>query len=200
MCKSSTEEQIEYPVLPDVQQQAAELKPRKPKTVYSKAMKGKIWALVALLAAPIIFTAFFSTLLSVRGNSMDPLLQKDQMVVAVHTNDLKRGDIVAFSYNRQILLKRIIASAGDWINIDGNGNIYVNNAAINEPYVTGKFLGNSDVNFPFQVPENRWFVLGDCRTVMSDSRSSLVGTVAENQIIGKIVLRFWPISGLTLFK
>ncbi len=191
---------MEQPVVPDAQPPAEERKRENPKIVCSKAMKAKIWALVFLLASPVIFTAFFSTLLSIRGNSMSPLLQKDQMVVAVHTNDLKKGDIIAFAYNKQILLKRIVASAGDWVNIDGNGNVYVNNAAISEPYVTEKCLGSGDVAFPFRVPENRWFVLGDRRSVLSDSRSELIGTIAQDQIVGKIAARLWPISGLTLFK
>ena len=131
---------------------------------------------------------------------MEPVLSENQLVIAVKTHRFKTGEIVAFYYNNKILIKRVIGPAGDWVNIDETGDVYVNDALLDEPYAVDKTLGEGDINFPYQVPENRWFVLGDHRATSADSRSSIIGNVSDEQIIGKVVLRIWPLSEISSVK
>lgn len=119
---------------------------------------------------------------------MEPTLENGQLVVAVKTTDFEQGDIIAFYYNSKILVKRVIAQAGDYVDIDEEGNVYVNNTKLDESYITVKSSGESDISFPYQVPESRVFVLGDNRSVSIDSRNSVIGCISEEFIIGKILI------------
>jgi signal peptidase I len=125
---------------------------------------------------------------------MSPSLNEGDIVVSLKGNDFKTGDVVAFYYNNKILVKRVMALAGDWINIDENGVVYVNNEEIDEPYISEKALGECNIKLPYQVPESRIFVMGDNRATSVDSRNTSVGCVAEEQIVGKIRFRVWPLS------
>ena len=123
---------------------------------------------------------------------MNQTLNEGDIVVSIKGNDLSTGDVIAFYYNNKILVKRVIGTAGDWIDLDEEGNVYVNNRMINEPYLLDKDKGDCNIELPYQVPESRVFVMGDNRSVSVDSRNTAVGCVAEEQIVGKIVFRFWP--------
>ena len=126
---------------------------------------------------------------------MNETLQDGDIVLSVKDSRMNSGDIVAFYYNNKILVKRVIAQAGDWVNIDADGNVYVNDVLLDEPYISNKALGECDIDLPYQVPENRIFVMGDHREVSVDSRTTTVGCVAEEQIVGKLVFRVWPFNG-----
>lgn len=128
------------------------------------------------------------------GNSMTPAIQAGNFVAAVKGSDFEQGDVIAFYYNNKILVKRVIALPGDWVDIDETGNVFVNDEYLDEPYVQDKALGECDIEFPYQVPDGRLFVCGDHRSTSVDSRSSTVGCVAEEQIAGKIVFRIWPLD------
>ena len=132
--------------------------------------------------------------LQIHGNSMTPTVNADDIIVTLKGGDFETGDIIAFYYNNKVLVKRVIARAGDWVDIDELGNVYVNSVLLDEPYVSQKALGDGDVSFPYQVPESKFFVMGDHRGVSIDSRSSAVGCVGEEQIVGKIVFRVWPLN------
>ena len=127
---------------------------------------------------------------------MTPTLTEDDIVVSIKGVDLKQGDILSFYYNNRILVKRVIAFPGDWVDIDDAGNLYVNGELLDEPYLSenSKARGECDINLPYQVPDGRIFVCGDHRATSVDSRSTTVGCVAEEQIVGKIVYRVWPIK------
>jgi signal peptidase I len=127
---------------------------------------------------------------------MAPTLSDGNIVVSVKETRFKPGEVVAFYYNNKILVKRAIAEAGDWVDIDDGGNVYVNNVLLKEPYITEKAFGDCNIELPYQVPEGRIFVMGDNRAVSIDSRNTAVGCVAEEQIVGKIVYRVWPLTGL----
>ena len=99
-------------------------------------------------------------------------------------------------YNNKVLVKRIIGCPGDWVNIDTDGNVYINGELLDEPYVGEKALGECTVELPFQVPEEKYFVMGDDRPISLDSRSEAIGAVAVDQIIGKIMCRLWPLDKL----
>ena len=132
--------------------------------------------------------------MQIYGGSMTPTLSDGNIVVSVKSGDFQSGDIIAFYYNNKILIKRVIAGPGDWVNIEEDGTVYVNNERLEEPYLTEKALGECDIEMPYQVPESRLFVMGDHRSVSVDSRSTAVGCVAEEQIVGRILFCVWPLK------
>ena len=146
-------------------------------------------AAVAVLVATIWMPG-----LQIYGSSMTPTLSEGDIVVSMKGTEFEPGELVAFYLGNKILVKRCIAGPGQWVDIDENGNVYVDDVFLDEPYLTEKALGECDLSFPYQVPESRYFCMGDHRTTSVDSRHSAVGCVAEEQIVGKIVLRVWPLS------
>ena len=131
---------------------------------------------------------------------MTPSLNNGELVASIKTADLESGDIVAFYYNNKILVKRVIAGPGDWVDIDDDGSIYVNNKLLEEPYIREKAKGECNIILPIQVPESRYFLVGDHRSVSIDSRHTSVGFVSEEQIVGKLVYRFWPLETIGKVK
>lgn len=184
---------------PTAQQLKDELRRERYRKKYARALRGTLWTLVVVAAAAILCTTFFFSVLRIQGSSMEPLLRDGELVLVVKNHSFRRGDLIAFYYNNKILLKRAIGFAGDRVEIDGDGNVFVNGAGLEEPYVQDRCLGDGDVEFPFEVPDGRWFVLGDHRSTSTDSRYSVIGTVAQEQIVGKVAARFWPVSAFTVF-
>ena len=125
---------------------------------------------------------------------MTPTMEEGSIVVALKGSHFEQGDIVAFYYNNKILVKRVIAGPGEWVTVDGDGNVYVNNVKLNEPYLAEKSLGDSNITYPYQVPADRWFVMGDHRSTSVDSRNTAVGCVADETIVGRIVWNVWPLD------
>ena len=136
--------------------------------------------------------------MQVSGKSMEPALENGELVVIKKTTKIKQGDIIGFYYQSKILVKRVIGTAGDYIDIDEDGNVYVNGEKLDEPYAIKKDLGECDIDFPYQVPDNRYFVMGDHRSTSIDSRSSVIGSIEKDQITGKILLRIWPLKHISL--
>ena len=128
------------------------------------------------------------------GQSMSSTLQSGELVVSVKNSGFKTGDVIAFYYNNNILVKRVIATSGQWVDIDLQGNVYVDQKQINEPYLEEKSFGEPNIDFPYQVPDERIFVLGDNRAVSVDSRNSSIGCITSEQVVGRIVFRIWPLS------
>lgn len=149
-----------------------------------------ILAVVAAIAALVMTRVLI--LLQVNGNSMAPALEDAEIVILHQTKEVEPGDIIGFYYGGKILLKRVVGSAGDEIDMDEDGNIYVNGVILDEPYVSEKKQGKYDQEFPYRVPENMVFVLGDNRAVSLDSRVKSIGCVEDGQIVGKAVFRAWP--------
>ena len=133
------------------------------------------------------------------GTSMTPTLQDGEIICCIKSSDFSSGDIVAFYYNNKLLVKRVIGQSGDWINIDEAGNVYVNDVLLEEPYLEEKALGETDLSYPYQIPDGRIFVMGDHRATSVDSRHSAVGCVAQEQIVGKILIRIWPLDRIAIF-
>ncbi len=152
--------------------------------------------LIVVAALAILTAMLFLPVLRIYGESMNNTLRAGELVVSVKGARFETGDIVAFYYNNNILVKRVMANAGDWIDIDLDGNVYVNHKLVEEPYLTEKAFGEPDIDLPYQVPDDRVFVLGDNRSVSVDSRHKAVGCVSSEQIVGKIVFRVWPLTKL----
>ena len=144
----------------------------------------------------VLVATLWLPVLQIYGSSMTPTLEEGDIVVSIKSKTYETGDIVAFYYNNKILIKRVIAGSGDWVDLDEDGTVYVNGEQLDEPYVNDKAFGECDLELPYQVPESRIFVMGDHRSVSVDSRSKAVGCVAEEQIVGKLVCRIWPLTGL----
>ena len=152
--------------------------------------------LIVVAAFSILIAMLFLPVLRIYGQSMNSTLVADDLVVSIKGAKFQTGDVVAFYYNNNILVKRVIANSGDWVDIDLDGNVYVNNKLIDEPYLDEKSYGEPNIDFPYQVPDERVFVLGDNRSVSVDSRHTSIGCVTSEQIVGKIVFRIWPLSRL----
>lgn len=182
------------PVLPTVQQLEAELKREKYRGRYWKMLRGTVAVLVVVAATAVLISNLLLPILRIYGSSMTPTLVNGNIVAAVRNGTYQRGDIIAFYYNNKILVKRVIGMPGEWVDMDENGNVTIDGEPLEEPYLTEKALGECDIELPYQVPEGRYFVMGDHRSVSSDSRSSQVGCVSEEQIVGKLLFRLWPFN------
>lgn len=159
-----------------------------------KSIQSTTNTLIVVAAVAILVAMLFLPVLRIYGQSMNNTLESGELVVSLKGASFETSDVVAFYYNNNILVKRVIANSGDWVDIDLDGNVYVNQQKIDEPYIKEKAFGEPDIDFPYQVPEDRIFVLGDNRAVSVDSRSSSVGCVSSEQIVGKIVFRVWPLN------
>ena len=189
--------ELEYPSLDQMEAEISRLKYRKR---YGSALRGTLYSLAVVAAAAILIATLWMPVLQITGASMDPTLVDGQLVVALKNDEFDAGDITAFYYNNKILIKRVIASAGDWVDIDADGNVYVNGILLEEPYLQEKALGECNIELPYQVPDGRVFVMGDDRAVSLDSRTTAVGCVSKEQVLGQVVFRAWPLKEAGLVK
>lgn len=177
-----------------------ELKRERYKKKYRTSLKSTFFTLVAVAAIAVLVATLWLPVLQIYGSSMTPSLEDGEIVVSTKSSEFESGDIVAFYYNNKVLIKRVIATSGEWIDIKADGTVFVDSTELNEPYIAEKSFGSSDIEFPYQVPENRIFVMGDHRSVSVDSRNSVIGCVSEEEIVGKIVFRVWPIEKIGRLK
>ena len=180
--------------LPSTGQLETELKRVTYAKNYRTVLRSTIYTLITVAAVAALVAVLLLPVLRIYGSSMNPTLTEEDIVVSLKSNEFKTGDIIAFYYNNKILVKRVIANPGDWVDIDKEGTVYVNNEKLEEPYLQTKALGDCNIKLPYQVPESRIFVMGENRDVSVDSRNTSVGCVAEEQIVGKIVFCIWPFS------
>lgn len=180
--------------VPTVAQLEQELKRETYRRRYNRVLRSTIYTLITVAAVAVLVATLFLPVLRIYGTSMTPTTTDGDIVVSVKGGSFERGDIIAFWFNNKILVKRVIAQAGEWVDIDEAGKVSINGEPLDEPYLTEKALGECDIELPYQVPDGRLFVMGDHRSTSSDSRSSAVGCVAEEQIVGKLVFRVWPLG------
>ena len=180
--------------IPTIEQLEAELQRERYNKRYGRVLRSTIYTLITVAAVAVLVATLWLPVLQIYGSSMAPTLVDGNIVVSLKAGDLKTGDIVAFYYNNKILVKRVIAGPGDWVDIKEDGTVYVNNEELDEPYLTEKAFGDCNIELPYQVPDSRIFVMGDHRSVSVDSRNTAVGCVADEQIVGKLVLRIWPLD------
>ena len=180
--------------MPSAEQLEAELKREKYKRRYHSVLRSTIYTLITVAAIAVLVATLWLPVLQIYGSSMTPTLRDGEIIFSVKTADLEPGDIVAFYYNNKILVKRVICGPGDWVNIDEDGTVYVNEVRLKEPYLAEKALGDCNIELPYQVPDGKIFVMGDHRSTSVDSRNTAVGCVAQEQIVGKIIFRIWPLN------
>lgn len=172
----------------------AELNRLKYKRRYRSVLRSTIYTLVTVAAIAVLVATLWLPVLQIYGNSMTPTLEDGDILFAVKTSEFEPGDIIAFYYNNKILIKRVIAKPGEWVDIDEDGTVSVNGKVLDEPYLTERAYGDCNIEFPYQVPDGRFFVMGDHRATSVDSRNTAVGCVAQEQIVGKNVFRIWPLD------
>lgn len=185
--------------IPSLDQIESERKRYRWKKAYIKALRGTISVLTYMAAVAALIATLVLPVLQIEGTSMEPTLVNGDIVLLTKTTTFGRGDICGFSWNNKILVKRVIGIPGDWIEMDTDGTLYLNGEKLDEPYAQQLAFGECDLEFPFQVPQEQYFVLGDMRESSIDSRNTLVGCVENDQIIGKIFFRIWPLEDIKFF-
>ena len=185
---------------PTVEQLESELLRDRHKRSYRSTLMSTISALVIVAAIAVLVSMLALPILQVVGESMTPSLFQGEIVVAPRGTAFQKGDVIAFYYNNKILVKRVIANAGEWVNIDADGNVFINDVPLDEPYITEKAFGDCNITLPYQVPDGKIFVMGDHRATSSDSRNTAVGCVSQEQVVGRVVLRIWPLNRISFIK
>ena len=149
------------------------------------------------LAVVALLLAFALRMVGVEGDSMKPTLQDgDRLVLSAVTEEYTYGDIVVIDrYTDDPLIKRVVAVAGDTVEITDDCRLCVNGVVQTEDYIMGQTV-RRDMREPIVVPEGYVFVLGDNRTWSKDSRMKEIGPVSVKDIVGKVVYRVWPIGAL----
>ena len=180
------------PERPSIELLEEELRKVRYKRRYRSVLKSTVYALITVAAVAVLVATLWLPVMQTYGNSMSPTLCNGEIIFSVKTSKPDQGDVIAFYYNNKVLVKRVIAGPGDWVDILEDGTVFVNQQQLDEPYISEKSYGDADVEFPYQVPDGKYFVLGDHRSTSADSRHTAVGCVAKEQIVGKIIFRVWP--------
>ena len=184
---------IEGPELSQLEEELSRVKYQKR---YKRVLTSTVSTLIVVAAVAVLIATLLMPVLQIYGTSMSPTLYDGDIIATIKTTEFEPGDVVAFYYNNKILVKRGMAMSGQWVDMDEDGNVYVNDVLLDEPYLVERAFGECDIKLPYQVPENRIFVMGDHRSVSVDSRSTTVGCVAEEQLVGKLVFRVWPLKDM----
>ena len=185
--------------LPTKKQVETERKRYRRQRAYNKALGGTVYVLTIVAAIAVLIATLILPVLQIEGTSMEPTLYNGDIVLLMKTTRFNRGDLCGFTWNNKLLIKRVIGAPGDWIEIDVDGTVYLNGEMLDEPYVQSKALGECDLEFPFQVPQEQYFVIGDMRESSIDSRNTLIGCIQKEQIVGKVFFRIWPFKSIKIF-
>ena len=185
--------------LPTKKQVETERKRYRRQNAYNKALRGTVYVLTIVAAVAVLIATLVLPVLQIEGTSMEPTLSNGDIVLLMKTTRFERGDLCAFTWNNKLLVKRVVGLPGDWIEIDTDGTVYLNGDKLEEPYVEHKALGECDLEFPFQVPQEQYFVIGDMRESSIDSRNTVIGCIPKDQIVGKVFFRVWPFKKISFF-
>ena len=185
--------------LPTKKQVETERKRYRRQKAYNKALGGTVYVLTIVAAVAVLIATLVLPVLQIEGTSMEPTLHNGDIVLLMKTTRFERGDLCGFTWNNKLLIKRVVGVPGDWIEIDTDGTVYLNGEKLDEPYVEKKACGECDLEFPFQVPAEQYFVIGDMRESSIDSRNTLIGCIPKDQIVGKVFFRVWPLKSIQFF-
>ena len=185
--------------LPTKKQVEAERKRYRRQKAYNKALSGTIYVLTIVAAVSVLIATLILPVLQIEGTSMEPTLANGDIVLLAKTTNFDRGELCGFSWNNKLLIKRVIGIPGDWIEMDTDGTVYLNGEKLDEPYTDQLAVGECDLEFPFQVPQEQYFVMGDMRESSIDSRNTLIGCIEKDQIVGKVFFRVWPFKTIRYF-
>ncbi|MDO5400557.1 MAG: signal peptidase I [Eubacteriales bacterium] len=180
--------------MPEIAQLEAELRRESYRSRYRQVLMSTVYTLIVVAAVAVLVAVLLLPVLQIYGSSMTPTLSEGDIVVSVKGSSFEPGDLVCFYIGNKLLVKRYIAGPGQWVQLDEDGNVYVDQVLLEEPYLEEKAFGDTNIELPYQVPENRIFCIGDHRATSVDSRNTAVGCIADEQIVGKIVFRVWPLS------
>ena len=186
--------------IPEIDELKTELDRVKYKRRYINVFKSTVYTLVVVAAFAVLVATLWMPVLQIYGSSMTPTIEEGQIVVSVKSKNFEQGDLVAFYIGNKLLVKRIIATPSDYILVDENGTVFVNGEELEEPYVSEKALGECDIEYPYQVPDSKYFLMGDHRKTSIDSRTSAVGCISDEEIVGKILFCVWPISDFGIIE
>lgn len=179
-------------IFPELETLEAMLQKEKEHARFWSLIRKTIYSLIVVAAVAVLIATIILPVIRIYGTSMEPTLDEDDVVVLLKGSSYDRGDVAAMYFGNKLLVKRIIAGPGEWVDIDENGNIYIDGELIDEPYLQEKALGECTIDLPYQVPDNQYFVMGDHRFVSQDSRSKEIGCIDVEEIVGRIILRVWP--------
>lgn len=185
---------------PTTAQLEAEVRRVRYRSRFGRVMRSTLYTLITVAAIAVLVATLWLPVLQIYGSSMTPSLEEGEIVVALKDSEFETGDVIAFYYNNKMLVKRVIATAGQWVDMDDDGNVYIDGKQLDEPYLTEKAYGDCDIKLPYQVPESRVFVMGDHRATSVDSRNTVLGCVADEQVVGRIVFCVWPLDKLGLIQ
>ena len=185
--------------LPTKKQVETERRRYRRQKAYNKALRGTLYVLTIVAAVAVLIATLVLPVLQIEGTSMEPTLVNGDIVLLTKSTNFRRGELCGFTWNNKLLIKRVIGIPGDWIEIDTDGTVYLNGDKLDESYVSHLAMGECDLEFPFQVPQEQYFVLGDMRESSIDSRNTLIGCVKNDQIIGKVFFRIWPFKTIRFF-
>ena len=186
-------------LLPTIKQVETERKRYRRQKAYNKALAGTVYVLTIVAAVAVLIATLILPVLQIEGVSMEPTLSNGDVVLLMKTTRFDHGDLCGFTWNNKLLIKRVIGLPGDWIEINTDGTVYLNGEKLDEPYVSQLAFGECDLSFPYQVPQEQYFVIGDMRESSIDSRNTLIGCISKDQIVGKVFFRVWPFKSIKLF-
>ena len=186
--------------MPSIEALQSELEKTRYTRRYHRTLRTTIFSLLIVAAVAVIIAVLLLPVLQISGSSMEETLNDGELVISLNNGKYEKGDIIGFYYNNVVLIKRVIAVTGDWVDISEDGTVSVNGVELVEPYVSEKALGECNITLPYQVPNGKCFVLGDHRSTSIDSRNTAVGCISNDVVVGKLLLRIWPLKSIGLVK
>ena len=196
----SEKKEVQQLEIPTIDLLEGELKRTQYNRRYRRTLRTTIFSLLLVAAVAVIIAVLLLPVLQISSGSMENTLVDGDMVISLNNGKYETGDIIGFYYNNVVLIKRVIATSGDWVDIAEDGTVTVNGVVLDEPYVAEKALGECNIKLPYQVPQGKCFVLGDNRTESIDSRNTAVGCISNDVVVGRLLARIWPLKSFTLLN